>query len=94
VEYAKKMHKKISPGIEHIIQQITDQRNAINLKEEPSLIDILETIYVWRPKDSQAQSFRFRCPNCTRKLQLPASKVGKNIRCPNCQQRLIAKYKD
>lgn len=96
IEYAKKMHRKIIPNLQKIIQQIQEAKTNLAIKENqiPS-INISETIYLWRPKEPQIQQgFRFRCPNCARKLQLPVGKVGKNIRCPNCQQRLIAKYKD
>ncbi len=95
IEYANKIHKKMLPEIQKIIQQLQEKKKIVPNKEESININTLEVIYLWRPKEiTPQQRFRFRCPNCTQKLQLPPIKVGKNIRCPNCQQRLIAKYKD
>lgn len=95
-DYARKLHRKMIPHLQKIMQQIQEIKNGLMTKEDRTPnINNLETIFLWRPKEATLQQgFRFRCPNCKSKLQLPVAKVGKNIRCPNCQQKLIAKYKD
>lgn len=89
VRYARKFHAQILPDIMELLKQA----ERTSLAWERRTREILKSVYI-SLSDSPKKNIRFRCPNCSRKLQVPPAKVGKKIRCPNCQQRLIAKFVD
>ncbi|NUM35396.1 MAG: protein kinase [Candidatus Brocadiae bacterium] len=100
VEYAKKVYQKMLPGLEKLIQEIKAKKQKEKEEKEAEerarniKSNSMEIIPLWREKGKESSLFRFHCPSCNRKLQLPPSKVGKSIQCPNCKQKLMAKYLD
>ncbi len=100
IENSKKICQKMLPALEKIIQEIKAAKQKEKEEKETeervknTKSNSIEIISLWREKGKEASLFRFHCPSCNRKLQLPTSKVGKTIQCPNCKQKLMAKYLD
>ena len=92
VDYAKQIHNQMLPELQNLIMGAQTKQQNRNRKQRQIALNKFATIRLWGNPESPPSHFRFRCPNCTRKLHLPFSKVDKKIRCPNCQQGLIARF--
>ncbi len=87
VALAQRMHSTCLAHLEELYQQAKEeQSHRLKMDQE-----VPEVIYLWWDKLATSQTFRFRCPKCTKKLVMPASIAGKTIRCPSCHKRLVTK---
>lgn len=95
VEYAKRVHDTMASRLRHLLCLALERfaKGEIAPKTSEIQRETLKTVLVSISPELPGQ-FKFRCPACNRKLQLPANRLNKPLNCPNCQQRMVVKLEE